>query len=117
MKQAFTQYGGARPFGVSLLFGGVDDKGSQLYVTDVTGIYFAYKATAIGEFESQIKELLEKEYKDTLSRDQAIKLGMNCLKRVLDKDFDIERMDCAFIDAQTRMYTLLSQDELKKLVK
>ena len=39
MKQAYTQFGGARPFGVSFLFAGVDDRGPQLFVTDVTGIY------------------------------------------------------------------------------
>ena len=59
MKQAYTQFGGARPFGVSILFAGVDDNGPSLYVTDVTGIYFQYKATAIGEAEVQLKEILE----------------------------------------------------------
>ena len=34
-KQSYTQYGGARPFGVSILFIGVDD-GPVLYVTEPT---------------------------------------------------------------------------------
>ena len=61
-KQMYTQVGGARPFGISILFAGVDDS-SHLFVTDPTGIYFEYKATAIGENEMEIKELLNKEYK------------------------------------------------------
>ena len=60
LKQAFTQYGGARPFGVSILFAGVDDE-PVLYVTDVTGIYFQYKAAVIGEAETEVKEILTKE--------------------------------------------------------
>src|SRR3989344_5443890 len=38
IKQQFTQYGGARPFGVSLMFGGFNGK-PQLFTTDVTGNY------------------------------------------------------------------------------
>ena len=44
IKQNFTQFGGARPFGVSLLFGGVDIVGKEgiprLFLTDPTGIFF-----------------------------------------------------------------------------
>ena len=47
IKQSYTQFGGARPFGVSLLVAGVNDS-NDLYVTDPTGIFFQYKATAIG---------------------------------------------------------------------
>ncbi|MBC7110566.1 MAG: archaeal proteasome endopeptidase complex subunit alpha, partial [Archaeoglobi archaeon] len=46
-KQQFTQYGGVRPFGTSLLIAGVDTK-SRLYETDPSGALLGYKATAIG---------------------------------------------------------------------
>ncbi len=45
--QAYTQYGGIRPFGVSLLLGGVDSKGPQLFLLEPTGTYFQYKAKSI----------------------------------------------------------------------
>ena len=64
LKQAYTQVGGARPFGVSILFAGVDKEGARLFVTDPTGIYFEYKATAIGEGDGDIKEVLDREYKE-----------------------------------------------------
>jgi len=97
MKQAYTQYGGARPFGVSIIFAGVDEVGSQLFVTDVTGMFFQYKATAIGEFETQIKEFFEQNYKDGISVDAGIKLGIDALKFVLAKDFDVNRIDGAIV--------------------
>ena len=56
IKQYYTQVGGARPFGVSLLIAGVND-GSDLFVTDPTGIFFQYKATAIGDRDDEIKLL------------------------------------------------------------
>ena len=48
LKQICTQSGGLRPFGVSLLVGGIDNEGPVLYETDPTGIYFGYKAAVIG---------------------------------------------------------------------
>jgi len=117
MKQAFTQYGGARPFGVSILFAGVDDEGPQLYITDVTGIYFRYKATALGEAETQLKEILEKDYSDDLNIEQAIKLGINAMRKVFGKDFDIERIDGAYIKTQDKLFKRLSKEYLRKLKK
>jgi proteasome alpha subunit len=117
LKQAYTQFGGARPFGVNILFAGVDDEGPQLFLTDVTGIYFQYKATAIGERENEIKEILEKKYKDNLTMDQGFKLGLETLQKVFDKEFDMERIDGAFVDIKTRQFTKLSSDKLKEYIK
>ena len=50
-KQQFSQYGGARPFGVSMMLAGLNDKTPELYISDVTGNYLGYKANAIGEDE------------------------------------------------------------------
>jgi len=116
LKQAYTQMGGARPFGVSILFGGVDEDGPQLYVTDVTGIYFQYKATAIGEAENEIKTYMEKKYKDNMTIEQSIKLGVDALKAAFDKEFDIEKIDCAVIETKTKMFNKMSKDALKKIV-
>ncbi len=117
MKQAFTQYGGARPFGVSLLFAGIDDEGPQLYLTDVTGIYFRYKATAIGEAENQFKEILEKEYTDDLTIEQGIKLGVSAMRKVFGKDFDVERIEGAFVKTSDRLYQKITKDYFRKLIK
>ena len=40
LKQAYTQYGGKRPFGVSILYMGWDSHhGYQLYHSDPAGMY------------------------------------------------------------------------------
>ena len=47
-KQAYTQYGGLRPFGVSLLYAGWDKTyGFQLYASDPSGNYGGWKATSM----------------------------------------------------------------------
>ena len=47
-KYAYTQSGGVRPFGTSLLIAGVDDSRARLFETDPSGALLEYKATAIG---------------------------------------------------------------------
>lgn len=117
MKQAYTQFGGARPFGVSVLFAGVDDDGPQLFLTDVTGIYFQYKATAVGEAEVQLNEILEKEYTDDVTLENGMKLGVSAFKKVFGKDFDVERIDGAFIKTADRSFKRVDKDYLRKLAK
>ncbi len=113
LKQLYTQVGGARPFGVSILFIGVDDE-PHLYVTDPTGIFFEYKATAIGEAEIEVKEILNKDYKETITCDEATKLAISALKKVLGKEFGIERIDGAFISTKDKKFTRLSREQLNK---
>jgi len=55
-KQMFTQYGGARPFGVAIMLAGINKGKGHLYTSDVTGNYFAYRANSIGEHDEKIKE-------------------------------------------------------------
>lgn len=117
LKQAYTQFGGARPFGVSILFAGVDDEGPQLFVTDVTGIYFQYKATAIGEYETQLKEILDKEYNDGLTLDQGLKMAVGAFKKVFGKDFDSDRLDAAFIKVDEKVFKRVDKESLRKLAK
>lgn len=114
MKQAYTQYGGARPFGVGILFAGFDDAGLQLFVTDVTGMLFQYKATAIGEFEIQVKEFLEKKYVEGMSVEQGVKLGLDALREILGKDFELERVDGAVVYGDEKGFARLDSDSLEK---
>ena len=115
VKQSFTQYGGARPFGVSILFAGVDeDDKIKLFATEPTGIFFEFRATAIGEFEVELKDILNKEYKDGMSFDDGLKLGIRALKKVLGKDFDISRVDGVYISQKDKMFRKLTKEEVRK---
>jgi len=112
IKQLYTQVGGARPFGVSVLFAGINDK-PQVFVTDPTGIFFEFKATAIGEGETELKEILDKEYKDNMSIEDGIKLSLKGLKKVLGKEFDINRLDGAYIKTAEKKFRKLKREDLK----
>ncbi len=115
LKQLTTQSGGLRPFGVSLLVGGIDEDGSKLYLTDPTGIYFPYKAVAIGESDTEIMEILHKKYKPTISINDALKLALDALKQVLGSNFNIERIDAAYINDTSKTFKRMKKEELEKM--
>lgn len=96
IQQQFTQYGGVRPFGVSMMFGGYNGE-PTLYTVDVTGNYLRYKANAIGENDEKIKRLLREKYTKNLSSQEAIKLGLNIFKEVQGDEFSIDKFDVGIV--------------------
>ena len=80
VMQEFTQSGGVRPFGVSLLVAGYDDDGPQLCQIDPSGSYYAWKASAIGKNMVNAKTFLEKRYSDDIELEDAIHTAILTLK-------------------------------------
>ncbi|MBI2445021.1 archaeal proteasome endopeptidase complex subunit alpha [Candidatus Micrarchaeota archaeon] len=111
--QFYTQYGGARPYGVSFLIAGVDG-GMRLFETDPSGALFEYKATAIGSGKKAVEELLEKEYKDGMNLDDGIKLGIKALKKVVEDKITPSLVDIALIRADDHKVHLLNKQEKAK---
>jgi len=58
--QAYTCYGSVRPFGVSTLLGGVDKSGPRLFCIEPSGVYYGYRACAVGKGKALAKTELEK---------------------------------------------------------
>lgn len=58
IMQEYTQMGGVRPFGTSLLVAGYDHNGAQLYQVDPSGSFWAWKATALGKNMTRFVSLL-----------------------------------------------------------
>lgn len=85
VQQKYTQSGGMRPFGISTLIIGFDpnDVVPRLYQTEPSGMYSAWKATAIGRSSKTVREFLEKNYKDNMTQDETIKLTVKSLLEVV----------------------------------
>ena len=115
LKQVCTQSGGLRPFGVSLLVGGLDTDGPKLYETDPTGIYFRYKAAVIGEGDTEVEEILRKGYKEGMTRDDALKLAATAMLKFLKKDYNPERIEAAYVESPQNTFTKLSKKEIERL--
>lgn len=58
--QAYTCYGSVRPFGIATLMGGIDKTGPKLYCVEPSGVFYGYKAHAVGKGKALAKTELEK---------------------------------------------------------
>ncbi|HDP73823.1 MAG TPA: archaeal proteasome endopeptidase complex subunit alpha [Candidatus Woesearchaeota archaeon] len=115
LKQYFTQSGGARPFGVSLLIAGYDAE-PRLYETDPTGIYFRYLARAIGEHEEEAEKILQKEYKQGMGFEEAVKFSLSIMKKLLKEEFSLNRIDLAYVDS-SKTNKKLTKKEIESFMK
>ncbi|MFP4401220.1 MAG: archaeal proteasome endopeptidase complex subunit alpha [Candidatus Woesearchaeota archaeon] len=113
LKQVCTQSGGLRPFGVSILLAGINDE-PKLFETDTTGIFFQYKATAIGEHEPEIEEILHKEYKESLTVEEGIKLAIKALHKSIESNFTVDRIDCAYISTEDKKFKRLTRNQISE---
>ncbi len=115
--QVYTQYGGIRPFGVSLLIAGVDSTGPKLFEAEPSGAMTAYKADSIGAHKKEVDEALEKHYKDTLSVEDAIKIAMDAIKGTQEEKITPENMEISFVPSKTKKMVTLSDKEIAKYLK
>lgn len=84
-KQAYTQFGGLRPFGAAFLFAGWDRiHGFQLYQTDPSGNYSGWKATVIGQNNQAGKSILKTDYDETNNVDLNLKVAVKILLKTMD---------------------------------
>ena len=116
LKQICTQSGGLRPFGVSILLAGIDGHVPRLFETDPIGIYFQYKATAIGEGEVEVEEILHNEYKPELTIEDGLKLSLKALKKVLGDNFNVERVESAYISTAEKKFKKVPKPKMEKLL-
>lgn len=116
LKQICTQSGGLRPFGVSLLITGIDNNGPCLYETDPTGIFFQYYAAVIGEGDTEIEKILQKEHNANQPVEEGIKLGIRALARTIE-GLTLERIDCAVISAHDKKFTKIPRAKIEKIFK
>jgi len=117
LKQQFTQYGGARPFGVSLMIVGIKENKCELYASDVTGNYFSYNANAIGENDEKIKEKLRDKYEKSLTIKKGVKLAINIFKEIQGNRFDIKRFELAYLKKDDLKIGKVEGEELKNFTK
>jgi len=115
LEQFYTQYGGARPFGVSLLIAGVDgvDKRHRIFETDPSGAFTEYYAGAIGINKKEIEEIFEKKYKKGLSRDEAIEMALYVLNSVSEGGIKTESIDMVTIEKE---YEKISKEEITSVI-
>jgi proteasome alpha subunit len=114
LLQRYTQNAGVRPFGVSLLFGGVDDHRVSLLATDPSGSYRGYRATAVGRNSEKAVSVLQQEYRKEITLDEAIALSVQALKEASENDLSADGMNIAVVTKESKKFRTLSVEEIQK---
>jgi len=117
-KQLYTQSGGKRPYGVSLLYMGWDRQyGFQLYQSDPSGNYGGWKATCIGNNSQAAISMLKQDYKEgETNLEAALKLCIKILSKTLDVKLSSEKIEVATLTRRDEksVIRLLSKPEIDK---
>jgi len=113
IKQQFSQYGGARPFGVSLMISGINNGKPELYTSDVTGNYLGYHANAIGENDEKIREKLRERYDDKITIKKGLKIALEIFKEIQAEKFNINKFEFAFIRIDNIKMERLEGEKIK----
>ncbi|XP_074644719.1 proteasome subunit alpha type-7-like [Tubulanus polymorphus] len=116
LKQKYTQSNGRRPFGLSALIVGFDYDGTpNLYQTDPSGTYHAWKANAIGRNAKAVREFLEKSYSEesVTTEKGTVKLALKALMEVVQSGGKTMEIAIMKHDEPLKM---MDPEEIEKLV-
>ena len=120
-SQQFTQYAGVRPFGVSLILGGVDGGSGgrpHMFLTDPSGTYIQYDAVAIGSGADRALSFLEKSYRPDMSLEDASVLaaaGIRVAGEQMGDAPENARVRIARVPAATGSFESVPDDEAARI--
>mmetsp|Transcript_24196 Transcript_24196/g.44434 ORF Transcript_24196/g.44434 Transcript_24196/m.44434 type:complete len:236 (+) Transcript_24196:78-785(+) len=112
IMQEFTQSGGVRPFGVSVMMAGYDDSGPQLFQVDPSGAYFGWKASAIGKNHVNAKSFLEKRYNSDMEIEDAIHTAILTLKEGFEGAITADNIEIGIVK-EDRKFRVMTKEEVK----
>jgi len=115
VKQLYTQHAGVRPFGVSIIFGGIDKTGPRVFATDPSGSYRGYKAVSVGISRETVEGILMEEYRDDITLDEAIKLVAKCLTRALEARGEPKRIKISIVPSETKKFQALDDERIEEI--
>ena len=109
----FTQYGGVRPNGVSMIIAGIDQKGESIYVTDPSGTYIQFAAIAIGAGSDEVNAFLEKNYKEDMGLDDAAALAIAAINLKSEAKEGVNHIKMAKITSEAKVFEKVSESDLQ----
>jgi proteasome alpha subunit len=117
IQQMYTQHAGVRPFGVSIIFAGVDKTGTRVFGTHPSGTYRGYKATALGAGRETVLAILKDEYREEMSLEENTRLAVKCLVKALEARQLPPRIKIAVIPAETKKTEMLTDEKIEGYIK
>ncbi|WP_336330532.1 MULTISPECIES: archaeal proteasome endopeptidase complex subunit alpha [unclassified Haloarcula] len=109
--QQYTQVGGARPFGVALIIGGIVNGEPRLFETDPSGTPYEWKALAVGADRGDIRDYLEEHYDEGMDLADGVDLALAALASVNEDGLTPEGIGVATVDVETETFGQLTDEE------
>ena len=112
--QQYTQVGGARPFGVALIIGGVENGTPRLFETDPSGTPYEWQALAIGANRGEIEDYLEEHYEEAMTLDDGVELALAALESISDDEgLEPDGVGLATIPVETGRFDAQATDDIR----
>jgi proteasome alpha subunit len=115
LLQQFTQFGGTRPFAVSLLLGGFNGRAPGLVELDPSGATIGWKAYAIGRNRRAVADYLEEKVTDKLGEDAAFKLAVQAVAEGSPTPFQPEALDAAILEPESALRRLPTTEVARRV--
>lgn len=106
----------SRPFGVALLFAGIDKDGPQLYHMDPSGTFIKYDAKAIGSGSEGAQQALQDVYHKSMTLKEACKSALTILKQVMEEKLNSTNVEMATVTPEKKFH-VFSKQELEDVIK
>ncbi|MCP9265738.1 Proteasome subunit alpha type [Dirofilaria immitis] len=113
----------SRPFGVAMLFAGVDQDGPRLFHLDPSGTFIDCLAKSIGAASDGAEQSLKEQYHESISLVEAERIALSILKQVMEEKLTSSNVEIVAIipmkDSKGRLtgkFERLSKERLETLV-
>ena len=117
VMQLYTQYGGIRPFGVSLLVAGIGPNGPELFEAEPSGAMTGYYADSVGNAKKEVDEYLETKYSPDRGLMETIGVSINALKKFSETKIQPENMEITYAYTKDKKFQLMDDKNLAKILK
>ncbi|MCD6484781.1 MAG: hypothetical protein J7L47_06690 [Candidatus Odinarchaeota archaeon] len=117
LLHTYTFYAIIRPFAVVIMVAGVTKKEKQVVIILPGGMMMGYKAWSVGRGAGSIREALESGYREDMSREETLKLGLKALRDAANLELCGSCVEVAYIeeDSPTKA-VFISQEEISKFI-
>jgi len=110
LSQVYTQEASSRTLACMMLIIGFDDeKGAQIFKVDPAGHYLPYKGVAIGKYEAEALNFLEKKVQELpdLSENEVIEMAIMTMQHILSSDFKGTEIEVGVVSQNSKFRVLM----------
>jgi proteasome alpha subunit len=115
LLQQYTQFGGTRPFAVSLLLGGFQGRVPGLIELDPSGATIGWKAYAIGRNRRAAADFLEEKLPDKMNEEAAFKLAVQSVAEGSPTPFLPDALDVAILEPEASLRRLATPEIARRV--